>query len=174
MSLGLLLLKEKTLFLAARQASPKKFWAVDGVELASLNVKPAASLKKGVLPSWVSTVKAKGKCSDILPKSSLAFSPPWRLALWRGSCPEKPKWMGIRIGLKEHWDREVWGFLITVTWALPYCSIPQILFPVLPRGLAFSAAAADPVHLIYQQPDALIHITASCRAARMHGETWLL
>lgn len=152
----------------------KEVWVVDGVELASLNVKPAASLEKGVLPSWVPTVKEKGKCSDILPKFSLAFSPPWSLALWRGSGPEKPEWLGIRIGLKEHWDREVWGLLITITWALPYCRIPQILFPILPGGLTFSATAADPVHLIYQQPDALIHITASSGAARMHSGIWLL
>lgn len=60
-------------------------------------------------------------------------------------------------------------YLITITWALPYCRIPQISFPVLLGGLAFSATAADPVDLFYQQPDALIDVTASGRRTRMHG-----
>lgn len=123
---------------------------------------------------WWPLVKERGKCSEILPKSSLAFSLPQSLALWRGSCPERPEWMGIRVGLKEHWDREVQGLLITITWALSYCRILQILLPILPGGLAFSATAADPVDLICQQPDALIHITVTIRATRMHGGIWLL
>lgn len=76
-----------------------------------------------MLPSWVPRVKERGECSEILPKSSLAFSPPWSLALWRGFCPEKPKWMGIRVGLKVALRQrslrapDCWGHW--VSWCAP-------------------------------------------------------
>lgn len=73
----------------------KEVWAVAGK--SELNASQQA-WRKECLSSWVFTEEEMGKCSETLPNSSPAFSPPWSLTLQKGSCPEQPQWLGIRVG----------------------------------------------------------------------------